>query len=410
MKVAVLGQGGREQALAQAALRSSKVSHVVVIPGNAGMKILGIDCVELKLIDEIVPYCQQEKIDLVIPGNEAVILSPIKEKLKSAGIQCFSPDPQVARLESSKVFCKEILKEAGIYTADFQLIQNHDEGSKALELHNFSRPLVLKADGLAQGKGVWVCKDLVSARKSFEHLVQSFGFPVLFEECLIGRELSAFAICDQENFNLLGTAVDYKRIDENPFSANTGGMGAFSPCHFIDSEDQKEIELIFSKVLKLLAQKKLSYQGFLFAGLMKTEKGIAVIEFNVRMGDPETQALLPRLESDFLDLLAGSPEKCRLSPEVAVHVVMTSEGYPASSMKLHHKIHIENRSLLDKFSDSTIFFSGVKSDQGGLVNSGGRVLGVTALGKNIYEAREKAYTEIKSIHFTGAYFRKDIGL
>lgn len=404
MKVVVLGQGGREQALAQAILRSPKASRVVVIPGNPGMKLLGIECIEVNAVDDIVNFCRTENIDLVIPGNETVILSPIKEKLKVYGIKCFSPDPQIARLESSKVFCKQILQEAGILTADYQLILNQEEGLQAIGKHNFSSPLVLKADGLAQGKGVWVCKDLASALKSFEHLIKSFGFPVLFEHCLVGRELSAFAICQNESYSFLGTAVDYKRIDENPFSANTGGMGAYSPCHFIEEKDQKEIENIFSKILKLTAQKNLNYQGFLFAGLMKTEKGIAVIEFNVRMGDPETQALLPRLKSDILELLMNPGQnRCDLSVETSVHVVMTSQGYPTADMNLNHKISINNQ-------PDMIFFSGVKLGSEGLINSGGRVLGITALAKDIERAREKAYSEIKNIHFAGSYFRKDIGL
>lgn len=398
MNVVVLGQGGREQALAQACLNSSLVERLYVIPGNAGMKLSGIECVDLHDEDQIVDFCKQEKIELVIPGNEKVILSCIKSKLQKNKIKCFSPVPEDAQLESSKIFCKKILEKAGLLTADYQVIQNTEAGLQAIKKHQFHKPLVLKADGLAQGKGVWVCADENSAIEALNRLSENFGFPILFEQCLVGKELSAFAICDQGKFSFLGTAVDYKRITSDPFSANTGGMGAFSPCDFLTPLDEMEIQHIFQKTLQQLPQ----YQGFLFAGLMKTDQGMAVIEFNVRMGDPETQALLPRLNSDFVQLILEPHTKCELKNEAAVHVVMTSEGYPSKQMSLGHRIQIAN--------PQSFYFSGVQEKNGYLINSGGRVLGVTATAPQRQKAREQAYAKISQTDFTGAYYRKDIGL
>lgn len=406
MRIVILGQGGREQALAQACLKSSNVSQLFIIPGNAGMTCAGLQCVALSQEDDIVQFCIKEKIDLVIPGNESVILSSIKIKLKALEIPCFSPDPSVARLESSKVFCKNILKAAGLLTANFQLIKNQNEGLEIIQRHDFKKPLVLKADGLAQGKGVWVCADKTTAQKSFEQLTQSFGFPILAEKCLEGRELSAFAVCNGKRFTILGTAVDYKRINDNPFSANTGGMGAYSPCHFIDQKDEKEIENIFQKTLQTLENQNLSFQGFLFAGLMKTNEGLAVIEFNVRMGDPETQALLPRLKTNLLDIILEKTNKCDVSSDQSVHVVVVSSGYPGSAMQLGHKIQMQN----DFYRKNLVYFSGVKAKDGALINSGGRVVGVTALDKSVQSAREKAYKLVEQVHFEGAYYRRDIGL
>lgn len=285
--------------------------------------------------------------------------------------------------------------------------------SEALQMvtqHNFSSPLVVKADGLAQGKGVWVCESQAKAREAVKWLGSQFGYPLLLEDCLVGRELSAFALCDGEDFVLLGTACDYKRVTPDPFSANTGGMGAYSPCDFISEDDKQQIHKIFQRTLRILKNKKMPYQGFLFAGLMKTEQGLSVLEYNVRLGDPETQALLPRLKTDLAELIMKAVTHnlqntaCEFLPATSVHVVATSQGYPGTPMNLGNPISAPVDSSVQ------LYYAGVGLIKDQLVNVGGRVLGVTALGNTREEARNRAYQGMSRVSFAGMHLREDIGL
>lgn len=411
MKIVVVGKGGREHALAKKLKESSVVTDLWVCPGNPGMVLAGLQCAPVEAPEAIEKFCVENKITLVVVGPEAAILSDLKTRLVSHKIPCFGPSQEVAQLESSKLFCKNVLIEAGVPTAKFELCQEKEKALRAVEKHDFSTPLVVKADGLAQGKGVWVCENRTKATEAVEILGTQYGYPLLLEECLVGKELSAFALCDGEDFVLLGTACDYKRITPDPFSANTGGMGAYSPCDFITKEDEETIRGIFVKTLTYLASKKLPYQGFLFAGLMKTEKGISVIEYNVRMGDPETQALMPRLKTDLAKLIMSAVthelkgQACELTSESSVHVVAVSNGYPQTQMLTGQSIQHPDLLILK----STLYFAGVSGTPAHLVNSGGRVLGVTALAANKEEARKIAYQDIKKISFEGMYFREDIG-
>lgn len=411
MKVVVVGKGGREHALAEKFKASRRVQALWVCPGNAGMQWQGIECVDIETPSEIAEFCRAQGVSLVVVGPEAVILSDLKTRLTSLGIACFAPEAPAAQLEASKLFCKKVLQKAEVPTAAWQLTHTKEELQKTIDAHSFIKPLVLKADGLAQGKGVWVCESLSQAREGAESLSVQFGFPILVEECLQGKELSAFALCDEEDFVVLGTACDYKRITANPFSANTGGMGAYSPCDFLSPEEEEQIRDIFKKTLRAMHEMGFTYQGFLFAGLMKTEQGLKVLEFNVRLGDPETQALLPRLESDLADLIWAATQhelknqQCELSGMTSVHVVAVSEGYPQSPMKLGKKI-----SWPQAGTQTSLYFASVKKEGVALLNSGGRVLGVTALALSKSEARQKAYADIKRISFEGMYLREDIGL
>jgi len=412
MKVIVVGKGGREHALAQKLKESSLVTDLWVCPGNPGMEEAGLACAPVETPQAIEEFCVQNGISLVVVGPEALILSDLKSRLEKRGIPCFAPEQNVARLESSKLFCKGVLNDAGVPTASCTVSYDPQSALQAVRKHDFSSPLVVKADGLAQGKGVWVCENLIKAEEAVQALGTSFGYPLLLEECLQGRELSAFALCDGRDFVLLVTACDYKRITPDPFSANTGGMGAYSPCDFITAEDENTIRSIFAKTLACLADKKMPYQGFLFAGLMKTEKGLYVLEYNVRMGDPETQALLPRIESDLLKLIVSAVthelqgQGCELSAQNSVHVVAVSEGYPQAKMSLGHEISYPPLREMK----SRLYFAGVSKAQKSLVNSGGRVLGVTALAPSRETAREMAYADIAKISFAGMYLRQDIGL
>jgi phosphoribosylamine--glycine ligase len=409
MKIVVVGKGGREHALAAKLKESALVSELIVCPGNAGMERMGLTCAPVETPAAIEEFCLKNHISLVVVGPEGVILSDLKARLAKHKISCFAPDPTPARLESSKLFCKEILTAAGLPTASYQVALSLNEGEAFLDVHDFSKPIVLKADGLAAGKGVWVCADEAQAREGLHTLGKQYGFPILFEECLTGPELSAFALCDGEEFVFLGTACDYKRITPNPFSANTGGMGTFSPCDFISAAEEKQINEIFTQTLKTLKDKGMPYQGFLFAGLMKTSQGLSVLEFNVRMGDPETQSLLPRIQSDLAHLILAAcnhelkNQTCEFKPQAAVHVVAVSEGYPQDKMNLGHSISYSLPTL------SQLYFSGVRSEKGELVNSGGRVFGVTALAPSKLAARTQAYQDLRKMSFTGMYFREDIG-
>lgn len=409
MRVLVVGKGGREHALAHKILGSPLLTQLWVAPGNPGMKAAGLECVAVESTPEILKFATDNKIELVVLGPEGAILSDLKETLTKAGIACFAPDKAVARLEASKLFCKEVLQKAKVPTARFELAYDWDQAQTLLWGHDFAHPVVIKADGLAAGKGVAVCKTKEQAMDAAENLAGDFGYPLLFEECLKGPELSAFAMCDGEDFVILGTACDYKRIKPDLFSANTGGMGAYSPCDFISAADEANISKYFAQTLTTLKKMKMPYQGFLFMGLMKTPEGLSVLEYNVRMGDPETQALMPRLRSDLLEVMAKAVRhelknmKLEHYPLASVHVVVASEGYPEARMNLGHAIQAPASSPLGE-----VYYAGVGLKDNKLVNTGGRVMGVTSLGETRQQAREKAYQVVKDIQFTGRYCRQDI--
>lgn len=409
MRVLVVGKGGREHALADKISGSQLLTQVWVAPGNPGMKAAALECVAVESTSEILKFATDNKIELVVLGPEGAILSDLKESLAKAGIACFAPDKGVARLEASKIFCKEILQKAEVPTAAFEIAFNWEQAQNYLLQHDFAQPVVIKADGLAAGKGVSVCKTKDKALTAAEELSDAYGFPLLFEECLVGPELSAFALCDGEDFVMLGTACDYKRITPDLFSANTGGMGAYSPCDFISVDEEAEINRYFAQTLAILKKQNMPYQGFLFMGLMKTPNGLSVLEYNVRMGDPETQALMPRLRSDLLEVISKAVRhelksvKLENHPMASVHVVIASEGYPESKMNLGQAIQVPACSGLGQ-----IYYAGVGLQDNKLVNTGGRVLGVTSLGETRQQAREKAYQVVKDIKFTGQYYRQDI--
>lgn len=407
--VLVLGKGGREHALAQHLARSPLLGQLWVCPGNAGMALGGLACVADDSSAAVLAFCREHHVDIVIPGAEAYMVVDLKETLARAGVYCFAPSAHLAQLESSKLFAKDVLRRAGLPTARAQTITSAEQGARALAAHDFDRGgLVLKADGLAQGKGVVVAPRRTDAEAALAQLQRDFGFPILFEEQLAGPELSAFALCHGTTFRFLGTACDYKRISPDPYSANTGGMGAFSPCDFIGASDLARIKQIFEKTLSTIAEQGQSYEGFLFAGLMKTATDIHVLEFNVRLGDPETQALLPRLSEDLLEAIvqarAGAlhPGDARERPDCAVHVVAASRGYPQKDLLLGQEITLPD-------DRSAITFAGVAAQGGALVNSGGRVLGVTALAADKALARSRAYAALAGVSFGGMVYRTDIG-
>lgn len=408
-KVLILGKGGREHALAEHLSASPLLERLWVCPGNAGMALRGLDCVADDSADAVLRFCQQHGVDLVVPGPEAYMVTDLKARLQVAGIYCFAPTPELAQLESSKRFAKAVLLEAGLPTARAEQIDDLAAGQRALAAHDFAHGgIVIKADGLAAGKGVVVCAEPAQAEAALQELAAAHGFPLLFEQELHGPELSAFAVCAGDAYRLLGTACDYKRIRPDPYSANTGGMGAYSPCDFLDDGDRQALHHIFTRTLQTLQARGQHYEGFLFAGLMKTASGIQVLEFNVRLGDPETQALLPRLQDDLLALIVQARDRqlqagaAATHADCAVHVVASSQGYPQDQMLLGQRITLP--------ADlSGITFAGVASLDGQLVNSGGRVLGAAALAATRTQARVLAYRRLAGVDFTGMYHRPDIG-
>lgn len=407
--VLIMGKGGREHALAKKIQESSLLNQLWVCPGNPGMELQGFTCVKDDSTEAVLTFCQKQNVQIVILGPENYILSDLKTTLEKNGIYCFAPSSEAALLESSKAFSKKILQGAEIPTAKAQTVKTVTEGNDVLKSHDFERNgIVLKADGLAQGKGVWVCQSYDEAKEALKQLSHDYGFTVLIEEMLLGTELSVFAVCKGKDFRILGTACDYKRITEDPFSANTGGMGSYSPCDFLTADDEKKIERIYSNVLTELAAQGFSYEGFLFAGLMKTREDLFVLEFNVRMGDPETQSLLPRVNEDLLEMIAKARDHelesgwSQNSSQYSVHIVATSKGYPFKDMLLGQKIHLPT-------TTGNIIFAGVQGQNQDLKNSGGRVLGITAMGASKAEARAKAYSQISDVFFEGMYYRKDIG-
>lgn len=419
MKVLVIGNGGREHALAWKLRQSPLATEVFVAPGNAGT---AQDCQNVGIsaddFDALIRFARQEKIELTVVGPEAPLAAGIVDAFQQAGLAIFGPTRAAAELESSKVFCKNLLRSAAVPTADFRAFGDYTQAVKFLEDRQ-EAPLVVKADGLAAGKGVIVCDDRRQAleavhRIACERVFGEAGNQLIIEERLHGEEASVLAITDGQTLVTLQPAQDHKRAWDGDQGPNTGGMGAYCPTPRVSDELLHWIEEhILVPTVHAMKRARRPFRGVLYAGLMITNQGPKVLEFNVRFGDPETQPLLLRLKTDLLQVLLAAVENrlerlepLEWDPRPAVCVVMASEGYPEAYRKGQPIRGLDEAAAMP---DVKVFHAGTALRDGQVVTAGGRVLGVTALGDSIALAKRNAYAAVKKIRWEGAWCRKDIG-
>jgi len=417
MKVLVIGSGGREHALAWKIRQSPRVKEVLVLPGNAGTDRIARN-IRLKATDlsRILIFAQEEGIDLTVVGPDDVLAAGIVDVFQSSGLRIFGPSRNAARLESSKSFAKHFMLRHGIPTARFAEFESSADARSAIDQFGF--PLVVKADGLALGKGVIIAADRSEAITAVDDMIErrrfgEAGRKVVFEEFLEGTECSIHALVDGNSYLLFPTAQDHKQIYDGNRGPNTGGMGTCSPSPHLDSARLNQIrEQVLEPLLLGIQAEGLDFRGLLFPGMMLTKQGPRVLEFNCRFGDPETQVILPRLKTDIVDLLDATIER-RLhtqNPEwdsrAAVCVVMASGGYPGL---YETGKSISGLDRAEEIPGITVFHAGTQRSGDGVVTTGGRVIGITAMGATVSDAREVAYQAVGNVQFDGSYFRRDIG-
>jgi phosphoribosylamine--glycine ligase len=426
MRILVIGSGGREHTLVWKIAQSKLVDKIFCAPGNGGIERLA-ECIDIKAEDipGLLDFALREKIDLTVVGPELPLAKGIVDEFVKSGLKIFGPTKKAARLESSKVFAKELMRKYAVPAADFCIFDNPQEASKYVNQNG--APCVVKADGLAAGKGVFVCQTIEQAQKAINSIMEvrifaEAGERIVIEDCLEGEEASIIIFTDSREIIPLASSQDHKRIFDGDKGKNTGGMGAYSPTPLItDALNRQILKTIVYPTIKGLVAEGLPYKGILYVGIMITSEGPKVLEFNVRFGDPETQAILPRLNSDLVEVMLATIEE-RLNQyknkegelnwdkRSCVCVVCASSGYPGKYEK--GKV-ISGLERVAGMPDVVVFHAGTKSQiangKSQIVTNGGRVLGVTGLGNTIKQAIKRTYQAIKMIHFEGMHYRKDIG-
>ena len=415
MNIGLIGSGGREHALCKKIHESKTTKKIYCFPGNAGTsKIAENVKVDILNFKEVLRLIKLKKINLVIIGPEEPLVRGLVDFLEKKKIKVFGPNKFSSRLEGSKAFMKLICKQNKIPTADFKICRNQLDVLHFIKRNKF--PLVVKADGLAAGKGVTICKTknqvLNISKEIFDGKFKSSN-KVVLEEFLKGEEASYFLIVDKKNYKFFGTAQDHKRVGENDKGPNTGGMGAYSPAPIINSKlEKKIIKKIVEPTLQALKKKKSPYKGFLYVGLMIRNNEPYLIEYNIRMGDPECQVILPRLETDFLEIIDKAVNnnlkklKIKWKKQKCMTIVLCSKGYPGKYEK--NKL-IQNMKKIKLSKNEFIFHAGTKSKNGKVYSNGGRVLNISSMGNNFKKIRENILKIIKKISWKSGFFRKDIG-
>lgn len=418
MKILVVGGGGREHAIVKKLAQSKKNPKIYVAPGNAGTADIATNvAIPVMDFDSLVNFAKKEKIDLTVVGMDDPLVGGIVDRFEAEGLRVFGPRKNAAILEGSKAFSKDLMKKYGIPTAAYESFNDPQKALKYLETANY--PIVLKADGLALGKGVLICKTFEEAKSGIEELMidKSFGDAgntIVIEEFLEGREVSVLSFVDGTHYALMTSAQDHKRAKDGDEGLNTGGMGTFSPSPFYNEDiDRYCKENIYQKTVDAMKAEGREFKGIIFYGLMLTKSGVKVLEYNARFGDPETQVVLPRMENDIIDLFEACIDGCldkidlKFENNAAVCVVLASDGYPLEYEKGKKISGLEN---FEGRTDIFAFHAGTKKVNGDVVTNGGRVLGVTAKAPTLKEARDKAYEATKLIDFENKYMRNDIGM
>ena len=417
MKVLIVGSGGREHAIAWSVAKSPKVDKIYCAPGNAGIAEFA-ECVNIKAMefDKLVAFAKENAIDLTIIGMDDPLVGGVVDAFESEGLRVFGPRKNAAIIEGSKAFSKDLMKKYKIPTAAYENFPDPDEAIKYLETAKM--PIVLKADGLALGKGVLICNTLEEAKEGVKTLMldKQFGDAgneIVIEEFMTGREVSVLAFCDGKTIKCMTSAQDHKRAKDGDQGLNTGGMGTFSPSPFYNDEVEAFCEkYVYQSTIDAMASEGRPFTGILFTGLMITEDGPKVLEYNARFGDPEAQVVLPRMKNDIIDVMEAcidgklSDVELEFEDNAAVCVVLASDGYPE---KYDKGFEIKG---LDTFKDKDgyyVFHAGTKFDGDKIVTNGGRVLGVVAKGENLKAARANAYKATEWIDFANKYKRNDIG-
>ncbi len=417
MKVLIVGSGGREHAIAASVAKSPKVEKIYCAPGNAGIGLIA-ECVPIGAMEfaKLVDFAKENQIDLTIVGMDDPLVGGLVDELESAGLRAFGPRKNAAILEGSKAFSKDLMRKYGIPTAGYETFDDADEAVSYLEMLEF--PVVLKADGLALGKGVLICQTLEEAKEGVKAIMLdkqfgNAGNKLVVEEFMTGREVSVLSFVDGKTIKTMTSAQDHKRAEDGDQGLNTGGMGTFSPSPFYTEEiDRFCQQYIYQATVNAMEKEGRPFKGVIFFGLMLTENGPRVLEYNARFGDPEAQVVLPRMKNDIVDVMEacidGRLDEIDLQFEdnAAVCVVLASDGYPVQYEKGYLIRGLENFDGRDSYY---CFHAGTKMTDQGIVTNGGRVLGITAKGKDLKEARTNAYAAADWVEFENKYMRHDIG-